>query len=66
MKSSIDISQTGDVFQRVGVAGAGAWGTALSYCARSAGREVRIWARETDVAEALSTGHGNPAFLDLT
>jgi glycerol-3-phosphate dehydrogenase (NAD(P)+) len=32
-------------------------------CAKLAGRDVRIWAREPDVAAGLSRGDGNPAFL---
>lgn len=63
MKSSADITQGETVFQHVGVAGAGAWGTALAVCALTAGRDVRIWAREPEIAEALSQGRGNPAFL---
>lgn len=63
MKSSAEIAQLETVFQHVGVAGAGAWGTALAVCALSAGRDVRIWAREPEIAEALSKGQGNPLFL---
>jgi len=63
MKSSAHNTDAGGLFQRVGVAGAGAWGTALAVCARAAGRDVPIWAREADVAESLSRGDGNPAFL---
>ena len=63
MKSSAQIPPSETVFQRVGVAGAGAWGTALAICALSAGREVHVWAREPDIAEALRTGKGNPLFL---
>ena len=63
MQSSTLITRNADVFQRVGVAGAGAWGTALAFCAFSAGRDIKIWAREPDVAAALSAGEGNPAFL---
>jgi glycerol-3-phosphate dehydrogenase (NAD(P)+) len=63
MQSSALITRNADVFQRVGVAGAGAWGTALAFCAVSAGRDVRIWAREPDVAAALTSGKGNPLFL---
>lgn len=63
MKSSADITQGETVFQHVGVAGAGAWGTALAVCALTAGRDVRIWAREPEIAEALSQGRGNPTFL---
>lgn len=49
--------------QKIGILGAGAWGTALAFTAREAGRDVKIWALEPDVAEALSRGHGNPDFL---
>lgn len=49
--------------QRIGILGSGAWGTALAYTALSAGREVRLWAREPEVAEALSAGKGNPVYL---
>jgi glycerol-3-phosphate dehydrogenase (NAD(P)+) len=63
MKYSADVPQAETVFQNVGVAGAGAWGTALAVCALSAGRDVRIWAREPEIAQALSSGHGNPLFL---
>jgi glycerol-3-phosphate dehydrogenase (NAD(P)+) len=63
MQSSALITRNADVFQRVGVAGAGAWGTALAFCAVSAGRDVSIWAREPEVAAALTSGKGNPLFL---
>jgi glycerol-3-phosphate dehydrogenase (NAD(P)+) len=66
MKSSIDVARTETVFQRVGVAGAGAWGAALAICALTAGRDVKIWAREREVADALSKGRGNPLFLPNT
>lgn len=51
---------------RIGVAGAGAWGTALACVAVRAGREVRIWARESDVARAIETRRENPVFLPGT
>jgi glycerol-3-phosphate dehydrogenase (NAD(P)+) len=63
MNSSVHISHSGTDFQRIGVLGAGAWGTALAVCAIAAGRSVNVWAREPDIAEALSKGRGNPVFL---
>jgi len=48
---------------RIGVLGAGAWGTALAVTAQAAGRDVVIWAREEAVASALSAGRGNPVYL---
>jgi len=63
MKSSGDIARSGEVFQRIGVAGAGAWGTALAVCAIAAGRDVKVWALEPEIAEALSAGKGNPIYL---
>ena len=50
-------------FDRIGVLGAGAWGTALAYSTQVAGRDVLVWSRETEVADALSAGKGNPLFL---
>lgn len=50
-------------FRRIGVLGAGAWGTALALVASRAGCEVVIWAREPDIAASLQAGRGNPAYL---
>jgi len=66
MQSSAYIPQPGTVFQRVGVAGGGAWGTALAVCAIAAGRDVKLWVREPEIAEALTKGRGNPVFLPNT
>ncbi len=48
---------------RVAVVGAGAWGTALALTAGRAGRDVRLWAREPEVVEAINARHENPVFL---
>lgn len=48
---------------RYAVIGAGAWGTALADLMASAGHDVRIWAFETDVAQAINERHENPRFL---
>ncbi|MEM1390240.1 MAG: NAD(P)H-dependent glycerol-3-phosphate dehydrogenase [Pseudomonadota bacterium] len=48
---------------KIGVLGGGAWGTALAVSSASKGADVHLWARETEVAEALACGDGNPLFL---
>ncbi|MEM1086507.1 MAG: NAD(P)H-dependent glycerol-3-phosphate dehydrogenase [Pseudomonadota bacterium] len=48
---------------KIGVLGGGAWGTALAVSCLSAGRDVALWAREPEVADALSKGEGNPLYL---
>ena len=48
---------------RVGVLGAGAWGTALAQTLASDGRDVLIWARESDVVGEINSGHSNTTFL---
>jgi glycerol-3-phosphate dehydrogenase (NAD(P)+) len=53
---------SGDAPQ-VGVVGGGAWGTALAQMLASDGRPVLLWARESDVVEAVNARHQNPRFL---
>lgn len=48
---------------RLGIVGAGAWGTALALVARRAGREVVIWAHDPDVAATINERHENPDYL---
>ena len=48
---------------RIGVLGGGAWGTALAVSCTATDADVALWARERDVADALSSGDGNPLFL---
>jgi glycerol-3-phosphate dehydrogenase (NAD(P)+) len=48
---------------KIGVIGAGAWGTALAIAAQRAGNEVIIQAYEQEVAEAINGIHENPTFL---
>lgn len=45
------------------VIGGGAWGTALAAAARRAGREVVMYARETEVVNAINAGAANPVYL---
>ena len=49
--------------ERIGVIGAGAWGTALALAARRAGREVVLWARDPALAKEIETRHQNPRYL---
>lgn len=48
---------------KVGVIGAGAWGTALAQALASDGSEVLLWAREPELVEEINTSHTNSVFL---
>ncbi len=48
---------------RIGVIGAGAWGTALAAAVRRAGSEVIIQAHEDDTVAAINKTHVNETFL---
>jgi glycerol-3-phosphate dehydrogenase (NAD(P)+) len=45
---------------RVAVVGAGSWGTALAQTLSAAGCEVRLWARDPAVADALDSSRHHP------
>lgn len=49
--------------ERIGIIGAGAWGTALAATARRAGRDVVLWARDPDVAEGINLRNENRLYL---
>ena len=49
--------------ETIGVAGGGAWGTALAATARLAGRNVLIWARSAGVVDEINQRHTNGAYL---
>lgn len=48
---------------RIGVIGAGAWGTALAQLAAADGEPVTIWAREPEIVSAINLAHENRVFL---
>ncbi len=50
-------------YERIGVIGAGAWGTALALLAARAGRSVTLWARESEVVESIALSRENASFL---
>ena len=49
--------------KRVGVVGAGAWGTALAITAARAGSKVTLWAREPEVVASINGRGVNEMFL---
>ncbi|MBL4602213.1 MAG: NAD(P)-dependent glycerol-3-phosphate dehydrogenase [Emcibacteraceae bacterium] len=49
---------------KIGVVGAGAWGTALAQLSAKAGCEVTLWAREQDVVTSINDKHENQTFLE--
>lgn len=48
---------------KIGVVGAGAWGTALAQMLASDGRTVLLWAFEDGLADAINARHRNDMFL---
>ncbi|MFM2128776.1 MAG: hypothetical protein RL477_322 [Pseudomonadota bacterium] len=52
-----------DAISRIGVIGAGAWGTALAQTLAARGGETVIWAREAEVVAAINESHENTLFL---
>jgi glycerol-3-phosphate dehydrogenase (NAD(P)+) len=47
-------------FDRIGVLGAGSWGTALAQAAARAGRSVVLWARDPAAAASIQRSRENP------
>jgi glycerol-3-phosphate dehydrogenase (NAD(P)+) len=48
---------------KIGVIGAGAWGTALAQVAAAGGEDVLLWAYEASVVEGVNGAHENTAYL---
>jgi glycerol-3-phosphate dehydrogenase (NAD(P)+) len=48
---------------KVGVLGAGSWGTTLADLLAKQGHQVSLWAYESEVVQAINTQHENPVFL---
>ncbi len=49
--------------RRVTIVGAGSFGTALATVLDTAGNDVQIWARESDVVDSINKNHKNSAYL---
>ncbi|MEL6206180.1 MAG: NAD(P)H-dependent glycerol-3-phosphate dehydrogenase [Pseudomonadota bacterium] len=50
-------------YAAITVLGAGAWGTALAAVARRAGREVRLWGRDSDALAEMGRSRQNARYL---
>ena len=49
---------------RLGIIGAGGWGTALAVLLAEEGYVVDLWAREQKVTDEITTCHTNKTFLE--
>lgn len=49
--------------ERIGVVGAGSWGTALANLLAKKGHAVTVWSFESDVADAINREHRNSGYL---
>mgnify|MGYP002350931502 CR=1 FL=1 len=49
--------------KKIGVIGAGAWGTAMAHALASGDNFVEIWAMEQDVVDGINKDHENKRFL---
>jgi glycerol-3-phosphate dehydrogenase (NAD(P)+) len=49
--------------ERIAVMGAGSWGTTFAKVLADAGRDVVLWARRSEVADALTHERANPDYL---
>lgn len=49
--------------KKIGVIGAGAWGSALAHALSAGGKDVTLWAREEAVVESLTKSRENAVFL---
>ncbi len=50
-------------FERIGIVGGGAWGTALGHALAVRGRNIKLWAHEPETVAAINDTHTNPQFL---
>ncbi|MCH9765125.1 MAG: NAD(P)-binding domain-containing protein [Alphaproteobacteria bacterium] len=50
-------------FERYGIVGGGAWGTALAQTLATSGRQVVLWAREAETVTSINARHENELFL---
>ena len=53
----------GQSIAKIGILGAGGWGTAIAKVLAEKGMPVRLWAREPELAVEINTRHTNERFL---
>lgn len=51
------------MIERVGILGGGAWGTALALVAARAGRDVILWARDSETVDSINNHRENKNYL---
>lgn len=49
--------------ERIGILGAGAWGTALAAAVTKAGRRALLWTRNPELAQEINGQHSNSVYL---
>jgi glycerol-3-phosphate dehydrogenase (NAD(P)+) len=49
--------------EKIGIIGAGSWGTAIAQSLASAGKDVVLWAREPNVVNEINEQHLNSTFM---
>ena len=48
---------------KVGIIGAGSWGTAIAHMLGTHGVNVNIWARKPEVVSSINCDHVNPRYF---
>ncbi len=51
------------MMERIGILGAGAWGTALAAAVTAAGRQALLWTRNPELAREINEDHRNSVYL---
>lgn len=51
------------MIERIGILGAGAWGTALAAAVTAAGRQALLWTRNPELAQEINGQHTNSVYL---
>lgn len=51
------------MIRRIAIVGAGSWGTGVAWMLGGKGCDVRLWAHEPHIAEAVNENHHNPTYL---